>query len=625
MAKKSPRKSGLAKQKAKYRKASTEVLSSSDRQKLQATLQQGLAFHRQNNLIAAEQGYRQALQIDPGNAEAHQYLAVIARSTGHIEAAMNHLQSALARDSAQPKLHFMLAQLMEGTGRFDTAIQHYQYSIELDTRFVEALNNLGVLFKKVHRYRDAVGCFERVLKLNPGSAQVLSNLGNCLKESGQIDTAIDTLEKAVASDPNLLGAHSNLLLALNYLEDKSPEEVAEAHKAWGKASNLGEHVRSRPYDFSRYQEQKGDLQRRIKLGFVSADLHRHSVAFFIEPLLEHLDRKRFELTCYYNNSVTDPVQERLQQASEHWVAVESWNDDALADQIYKDAIDILIDLSGHSAHNRLPVFARRPAPVQMTWLGYPNTTGLAAIDYRISDDIADPPGSSEALCSEEILRVDGGFLCYQGNDELPEPVDTPALKNGYITFGCCNNAVKISPAQVARWSEILKALPTARLLLKAPQFGDLHTREHFLSLFQKQGIDPGRLAFSGLVPDYVDHMRFYETIDIALDTFPYNGTTTTFEGLWMGVPALTLAGDSHASRVGASILTRLGLEKCVAHSSEDLLECALGMSADLDALNQVRRKLRLDLKSLVIGDPERFTRNMESVLKNAWHRYLEKV
>jgi len=612
MAKKTSRKPRNQSRKAGHTKAKAPKLDPATRQKINALIAKGLECHRRKALAQAEQCYRSVLQIDPGHSDANQFLALIARDSGQIPAAVILLKRAIERDSGNEKLLFLLAQLYEKLGEYPNAEECYRHSIDLNPRFLEALNNLGLLYKTMHRYGEACDCFEKVLCFQPRSARTLSNLGNCQKESGQLYAAISTLRKSVAFEPKLLGAHSNLLLALNYLEESDPDTLFAEHRKWGRKSGIFSFENH--YDFSgRAADHSSD--KPLRIGFVSADLHRHSVAFFFEPLLRELDPDRFFTICYYNHHRQDEVQQRIKSLSGLWRQVGQLSDASLADQIYEDQVDILVDLSGHSAHNRLPVLVRKPAPTQITWLGYPNTTGLDTVDYRISDAIADLPGKADAVCSEKLIRLESGFLCYQGDSTLPNPSPAPFIDNGYVTFGSCNSAVKITDRQIERWAGILKALPSAKLLLKAPQFGDALNRERFQALFGAQNIDADRIELHGMIPGYADHMAFYDKIDVALDTFPYNGTTTTFEALWMGVPTLTLSGETHASRVGASILGQVGLDDFIAVNAADYLDKAIQLADDPESLNRIRQSLRVRLNESSLCDARGFAEKMADVFR----------
>ena len=362
---------------------------------------------------------------------------------------------------------------------------------------------------------------------------------------------------------------------------------------------------------------------KLKIGYVSPDFHTHSVAYFIEPLLKAHNKEEFELFGYYNNSKTDGTSVRLREYFDGWQEVDALSDIALADKIYEDQIDILVDLAGHSANNRLGVLARKPAPIQATWLGYPNTSGLSTVDYRITDAIADPIGESDALNTESLIRLDDGFLCYQGDDSIPVISSIPFDQKGYFTFGSFNNNVKITSEVIKVWADILLSVPNAKLIMKSNQLSDQHTKIRCQEMFSAQGIAPDRLILSGMLPSATDHMAYYGEVDLALDPFPYNGTTTTFEALWMGVPTLTYSGNVHACRVGASIVSRIGLEDYVAYSPEDYIALAVKKSSSLNELRQLRRSLRSRMLSSKLCDSAAFAHQIETAYQNMWRVYCQ--
>lgn len=363
---------------------------------------------------------------------------------------------------------------------------------------------------------------------------------------------------------------------------------------------------------------------KLKIGYVSPDFHTHSVAYFAEPLLKSHNRDEFELYAYYNNSKSDETNNRLQTYFDHWQNVAGMPDDALADKIYADQIDILVDLAGHSANNRLGVLAQKPAPVQATWLGYPNTSGLSTVDYRITDAIADPQGESDRLNTEHLIRLENGFLCYQGDQNLPVFEEIPYDRNGYITFGSFNNYVKVTNEVINLWAKILLAVPYSKLLLKSEQFSDQGMRARCLSLFSQQGISADRLILQGMLAKVSEHMAFYAEVDLALDPFPYNGTTTTFEALWMGVPTVTYSGKVHASRVGASILSRIDLHDYISYSPEEYLEIAKSKAEAHDSLRELRRGLRKRMLESSLCDGNNFARQIEKAYQFMWQNYCRK-
>jgi len=361
--------------------------------------------------------------------------------------------------------------------------------------------------------------------------------------------------------------------------------------------------------------------RRLRIGYVSPDFRRHSVNYFLEPILANHDHTQFEVFCYADELWPDATTERLKGLVDQWRNTAGMSFDGMARLIREDGIDVLIDLAGHTGYNRLPVFARKPAPVQITYLGYPDTTGLAAVDYRITDNVADPAEKTEALHSEKLIRLPTTAWCYRPPEESPDVHELPALSGNPVTFGTFNVLAKLNAVVLETWAKVLLATPGARLMLKNKSFRDPAIPRRLLQTFEKHGVAPERIVLLGPEEKYDNHLRLYHRLDVALDPFPYNGTTTTFEALWMGVPVVTLGGDVHVSRVGASLLGNVGLSRLVAQDSERYIEIAASLAADLPALNELRLGLRKRMQSGPLMDEAGFTRNIESAYRDAWKRW----
>jgi predicted O-linked N-acetylglucosamine transferase (SPINDLY family) len=419
--------------------------------------------------------------------------------------------------------------------------------------------------------------------------------------------------------PDYPDAHTNLLFSTNYHRELSARAIFEQHRAWGET-----HGRTRaglpPAPNSR------EPQRRLRVGYVSPDLRGHSVAYFIEPILAQHDRAHYETYCYAEipKAKQDSTTERFKALSGHWVDTCGLSDRALAERVRADGIDILVDLAGHTANNRLRAFAYQPAPVQITYLGYANTTGMPAMHFRLTDQWADPPGQ-ERFYTEELIRLPRGFLCYAPPQDAPAVSPLPAREAGYVTFGSFNVLSKISPQVVALWADILGALPNARLLLKNRAMTDADTREDYYRQFAEHGIARERLEMIGWTVSRQEHLALYSRIDIALDTFPYHGTTTTCEALWMGAPVITLEGDRHAARVGVSLLSRLGLHELIAHEESEYMDKAITFAADLDRLAALRAGLRARMLGSGLCDGAAFTRELEEVYRKLWRRWCNGV
>jgi predicted O-linked N-acetylglucosamine transferase (SPINDLY family) len=509
-----------------------------------------------------------------------------------------------------------LGSLHLGRGAWEAAIEHCGHAIALRADYIDARNNRGVALVQRGQLGEAEREFLDVLRLQPGNATALRNLGSTLKHQGRHEEALACYRAALEITPRDATLRSDYLLALNYLQGQAPGALFEAHAEWGQLQG----ATSLPIQ----PLQDPDPGRPLHIGYVSADFYDHSVAHFIEPLLAEHDREAFIVHCYADVVLEDAVTARLRALPLHWHSIAGLGDTEVAERVRHDRIDILVDLAGHTGGNRLALFAQRPAPVQVTYLGYPNTTGVPAIDYRLTDAIADPPGS-EAFHTETLVRLEHGFLCYQGDPDLASAVEPPVLRHGHPTFGSFNNLAKITPEVIAVWARLLMALPAARLVLKNKSLRDAGVRQHLLEAFAAHGVVAERLELIGWLADPADHLRLYDRIDVALDTFPYNGTTTTCEALWMGVPVITVRGDRHAARVSASLLQRVGLEDLVAGDLEDYARRAIMLAEDVPRLAGLRAGLRARMQQSPLCDRQGFARELEAAYRKMWQWRCEQA
>jgi predicted O-linked N-acetylglucosamine transferase (SPINDLY family) len=361
-----------------------------------------------------------------------------------------------------------------------------------------------------------------------------------------------------------------------------------------------------------------DRQRVLRVGYVSPDFREHSVAHFTRKLIGSHNREKVEVTCYADVMKPDGFTREFEAQADHWLSLVGMDDEAVAERIRQDGIDILVDLAGHTSDNRLLVFARRPAPVQVTWLGYPNTTGMRAMDYRLTDAVADPPGEADKTHTEKLIRLEHGFLCYQTDEPVPEVAPPPCLQQGHVTFGSFNTTKKVTADVIRVWSQILKAVPGARLLLKSESLQDEAARARLRKAFGERGVAEDRLELHGGFPGRDEHMGLYSTVDVGLDPFPYNGTTTTCEALWMGLPVVCLRGDRHAGRVGASIMHRIGLDELVAGSKDDYAALAQALAADTGRLAELRSGMRARMRASPLMDVRLFAETLESAYRQMW-------
>jgi len=454
----------------------------------------------------------------------------------------------------------------------------------------------------------------KAIKLNPNYAQAFNNKANVLDDLWRPAEAIRNYEKCIQIAPDFSDAYSNRAFALNYCNNISQMEIFNKHKEFENVFGGLQKIKKNTY-VDRIKNQ------RLKVAYLSPDFKDHSVAYFFQPLLKSHNKENIEIYCYYNNSKIDDVTKSIMSEVEHWHTIFKFNDIEVVDLIRNENIDILVDLAGHTRNNRLTVFSYKPAPIQITWLGYPNTTGLKAMDYRFTDAIADPIGSADKLHSEQLIRLPNGFLCYQGDESVSFNEELPVIKANYITFGSFNNLNKVNEQVIHLWSKILKAIPNAHLILKSKQLADSGIKSKYIDFFKKEGIDSTRIQFFSFFNNKDEHLGLYNSIDIALDSFPYNGTTTTCEALWMGVPTLTLKGDRHASRVGASIMTHVGLEEFIANNEQEYINIAINIAKNTENLAKIRASLRNKMENSPLCDRKNFAKDIEKVYVDLWQKY----
>lgn len=575
----------------------------------------GIAAQNLNDIELAIQSFRTAIQLQPDLEDAHRNLGNACFGQRQLEQAAASYKRAIALNTRHVDVYNNLGIALHRLGHLEEALDIYRRAESMASGMPEIHCNLGALYCDMsNRLDEAMEACRRAIALRHDYAEAHYNLGNALVAAGLMKQARQSYQNAMSHRPGYEKAFSNLLFILNYLPDVTPQTIHEQHKRYDEIiqSNRLADLSCNIPDW-----KEGE---RLRVGYVSGDFCAHSVAYFIEPLLEAHDRDAFEVFCFSNVETPDEVTARLKSKADHWLSILGVDDDSVAKQIRNLGIHILVDLSGHTHGNRLPVFARRPSPIQATWLGYPNTTGLAAVDYRITDAITDPPGVSDHLHTETLVRLSDGFLCYRAPRVESRVTQPPVLKTGHITFGCFNNIAKVTPEVIAVWSTIMRAAHGARIILKYKSFSDNSVRKRFLRLFAEQGIAADRIELHSKLPRIKDHLDLYQQVDIGLDPFPYNGTTTTFEALWMGVPVIVMEGDRHAARVGASILRHLGFNDWIASTPCDYIANAVALAEDTTLLSSIRRDLRAQLESSKFCDSADFAQRMESAYRMMWER-----
>jgi protein O-GlcNAc transferase len=574
----------------------------------------GCAIHKQGNLDAAIAATRRAIHIRPEYVDAISNLGSMLQDAGALEDAVSAYREAILLKPHHVEARINLGAALFAQGKLDQAISEYREVIELKPDHGEARSNIGRLLREQGRLDEAAIACRQAIAVQPDLAMAYSNLAAVLSDQGRFDEAMDVCRDAVRRKIEFAGAYGSFLFHLNNSDRISPEALFEAHRAWDEWYG-------QPTPQPTAHANDPSLGKRLKVGYVSPDFREHSIMYFLEPLMRNLDRSETEVFCYSDVLAPDAGTERFKQLADHWVASVGMPDEVLAERIRNDRIDILVDLAGHTRRNRLAVFARKPAPVQTTWLGYPNTTGLKGIQYRLVDAVTDPIGPGDSLASETLLRLPGNFLCYQPPDDAPAPAPAPCLATGTVTFGSFNNPAKLSQSTLDVWARVLTRLPHARLLLKAKPFADTVTRAFYVDRLTRLGVAPHRITLLDVLPTSA-HLELYASaIDIALDPFPYNGATTTCEALWMGVPVVTLRGDRHAGRVGASLLTRIGLSDLIADSTEAYVETAVALAGDHARLSELRLSLRPRMAASPLCDAPAFARKVEHAYRTMWQHW----
>ena len=557
--------------------------------------------------------YQRALALKPAYAEAHNNLGSILQALGRLDEAVSHYQQALRLRTNYPEAHNNFGNALLRQGQLNAAVEHYQQALRLRPGYAEAHNNLGSALLHQGRLSEATARFERALELKPDFPGALNNLGGALQNQGRLAEAITRFERAVALDPRYEEAHRNLIYTHLYLPGVTPAELLTAARRWSAA-----HADRFQAAWPAWTPPPRP-SRRPKLGFVSGDFRSHVVGRLMIPVLEALGRAGHELVCYSNTPIDDALTARFKAAASAWRPIHGLDDEAAAACVRADGIDILIDLSGYTADSRMLMFARKPAPLQITWLGYPASTGMAAMDYLLADRVQMPPGADDGY-REKIIRLPDGYHLYQPIAEEPEVGPLPSAANGVITFGSFNGVQKLTPPALELWSRILHRVPSSRLVLKAPGFTDEPTRQRYRDRLQGFGIDGERLEFIGRTTP-TEHMRAMSAVDIALDSFPYNGGATTVDTLWMGTPVITLPGETMASRLSAGYLSASGLTAFIARDPGHYVDLAVELALDASRLAKLRATLRPEMAASPLCDEARFVRSFETACTTIWERY----
>ncbi|WP_429258350.1 tetratricopeptide repeat protein [Paraburkholderia sp. GAS334] len=573
----------------------------------------GNMLTRQRRYADAIAAYREALALKPDYAEAHNNLGNALREAGEYAAAVDSCANALALAPDYVEAWNNLGNAFKDDGNEDAALKSYTKALSLRPDYAEAHNNLGNVYEKQNRLAEATACYRKALALKPDIATIHNNLGSVLRDQCYLDAAADSFRRAFALDPDLHAARSNLLLQLNFtLQVPIEAQIDEARR-------FGERLTARARPFTHRAPSAIENGRRLRVGFVSGDLKTHPVGFFLESVVAQLDATQLELVAYATAREEDAVTARLKPYFSAWHSLADLTDEACARRIHADGIDILIDFSGHTTRNRLPVFAWKPAPIQVSWLGYFATTGLAAIDYVLGDRYVLPEREASHFV-ERPWRLPDSFLCYTPPREValgPLPMTT----NGVVTFGSFNHLVKINDDVVALWARVLHAVPGSRLLMKTKQLGDPSVQHATCARFAAHGIDPARLTLQSQSA-HTDYLAVYNSVDIALSPYPYPGGTTTAEALWMGVPVLCRRGDRFLPHIVESILHTVGMPDWIAADDDDYVAKAVAFAAAHDQLKHLKAGLRPQLLASPLCDAPRFARNLEAAFRGMWCQYI---
>ena len=597
----------------------------------------------------AEKICRQILQDYPRDPTALGNLGIVATHAGQLPAAVDLLRRAVAGSPWSGWHYYNLSEPLRRLGQLDDAAAALREAISLEPKMIAAYVNLGWVMAQKSMYDEATAAFEKAAELAPDDARIQMNLGHALRrrqeqeraifhlrraleldpnlpeawamlgsalrEAGQIGQAIESFRKAITLNPAFREAHSNLCYAMYFDPASQPADILAEHRAW--AAKFAEPL------VATVQPHANDRNpdRPLRIGYVSHDLSHHVIGWFMEPILRNHDRDNYHVICYATGRADDELSQRLREHVRGWRIAHNMNDEQLAQLIRQDQIDVLIDLTLHMRGSRLPMFARRPAPVQITHLAYCGTSGMTAMDWCITDPQLSPEGLNDSFFTEKLLRLDGSYWSYEPSAGSPPVGTLPAASRGHITFGSLNAFSKTNDQLIQLWRDVLDAVPNSRLMIHAlggDQNGTARKR------FTDAGIDPARLTLVGR-QSRNEYLNQYNAIDIALDPIPYGGGTTSLDALWMGVPVITLAGTLPVGRTGVTLLNQLGLNEWIAQTPQQYVQLAARLAGDLPRLAELRQNLRQMLSKSILMDAPRYVRGLESAYRSAWQKWCASV
>ncbi len=567
----------------------------------------GGVYYRLGQFAEAAACYRRALELQPNFAEACNNLGLACKAQGQLAEAFACYQQALRLRPDYVEAYINLGLAHKAQGELTEAEASYRKALGFDPQHAEAHYNLGNVLRSQGLLDEALASYTDALRYQPLYYDAHINKGNILKDQGRLDEALACYQDARQIDPKKPTALSNVLYTMLFHPRYDMLALAEEHRRWEREYAL-------PLASSKSFANDPAPERRLRIGYVSPDLSEHVIGRNIWPLLRHHDHRQFEVFLYDNAPKSDALALKMRQAADQWCSIADWADERVADKIRADKIDILVDLTLHMAGNRLLVFARKPAPVQLTFAGYPGTTGLRTIDYRLTDPLLDPPGIFDNCYAETSYHLPHSFWCYDAEADEPTVAPFPALKWGFVTFGCLNNFCKINDEVLRLWALVLRGLPGSRLLLLAPL--GCH-RQRTISFLAEQGVAAQRVEFCAPKPRQ-EYLALFHQIDIGLDTLPYNGHSTSLDSYWMGVPVITLVGKTVVGRAGLSQLTNLGLQELAAQTPESFVQKALDLAGNLTRLEEMRSGLRERMKRSPLMDAEGFTRGIQEAYRQMW-------
>jgi predicted O-linked N-acetylglucosamine transferase (SPINDLY family) len=573
----------------------------------------GNTWHETGRLHEAVECYRQATRLAPDSPELQNRLGTALSLSGQMPEAIVCFREAVRLRPDDAHAHNNLGYVLQSTGRPAEALASFDQAIRCEPAFALAHSNRALALHHLGRLDDALAASRDALRIEPDRAAARNNLGMTLKEMGRLDESLASFRRAAELQPDVAAHASNALYTLHFHPQADARLLADEHRRWSRryADPLS--------DSSRSHLNVRNADRKLRVGYVSPDLRHHPVGHFLLPILENHDRSAFETFCYSSSHVVDEWTQQLRGRSDAWRAVGALDDEQLARQIADDQIDVLVDLSAHMADHRLLTFARRPAPVQVTYLGYCSTTGMQAMNYRLTDPYLDPPAHDVSCYAEQSTWLPETYWCYQPAGATPDRGPLPMSETGSVTFGCLNTFSKVSRGALETWRDLLVQIADSRLVLHAHPGSH---RDRVAEFFSSSGIEPHRIEFVGYVPRD-EYLSQYCRIDIALDPFPYAGGTTTCDALWMGVPVITLAGQTAVGRGGISILSNVGLHDLIARSTEEYIQIASSLAADVNRLQQLRSGLRDRMLASPLCDAPRFARNLESAYRQMWRNWCE--